>query len=73
MDILSKEALQAMLPKVGDRLIRRPTMNNSLSFSVAPPLPCVVVYVNAERLWYLVQFERGYRQAYKVPGGGADV
>ena len=64
----TKEQVRAMLPQVGDKLIRRPVWSKHLGMSsLPPPLHCVVVYVNTEHMWYMVQFEAGYRQCYKVP------
>lgn len=67
MALVPKSVIQAMLPQVGDELIRRPTWSKHLGMCTYPLRPCVVVYVNTEHLWYTVQFEAGYRQCYKVP------
>ena len=31
------------------------------------PIPCVVIKVNRRGLWYMVKFESGIRECYKVP------
>lgn len=64
---LTKDEVRAMLPQVGDELIRRPSWSKHLGLCGSPPKPCTVVYVNTERMWFMVQFEAGYRQCYKVP------
>lgn len=70
---LTKDEARAMLPQVGDTLIRRPSWSNHLGMCGSPPKRCVVIHVNEEHLWYMVQFEAGYRQCYKVPrGAGSD-
>jgi hypothetical protein len=63
----TKKTARALLPKVGDRLMRRPEMSRSIGISDIPPRPCVVDYVNERHLWYRVRFETGFTQCYKVP------
>ena len=36
--------------------------------NIPAPIPCTVVYVNEAHGLYTVQFDAGYRQAYKVGG-----
>lgn len=36
--------------------------------NIPDPIPCTVVYVNRKHLYYTVQFDAGYRQAYKFGG-----
>ena len=77
---LGRAKLQAMLPKVGERRMERPTINENTRSQGSPiqnaPQPCVVVAVHPGHLWYTVQFENGIRESYKVPkcrplyGGG---
>ena len=62
-----KENLQALLPKVGDSLMKIPTMNKERGLKDPPPLPCKVEYVNRDHLWYQVRFNNGYTECYKVP------
>ena len=64
----SVEALMRQMPKVGDRLERKPLqMRGDGKFAPSSPRPCTVVYVNVPHLWYMVQFESGRRECYKVP------
>lgn len=64
----SVEALMRTMPQVGDRLKRKPhRMKNDGEFAPTSPRPCIVVYVNAPHLWYMVQFANGRRECYKVP------
>lgn len=68
MPLISVEEARSMLPKVGDRLLRVPTLHKSLSMTRAKPHLCTVTHVNRERLWYSVRFDRyGYTESYKVP------
>ena len=52
-------------PQVGDRLMRKPYFGSD---NLPDPIPCTVVYVNEEHGFYTVQFDAGYRQAYKFGG-----
>lgn len=52
-------------PQVGDRLMKKPYFGID---DLKEPIPCTVVYVNAAHGFYTVQFEAGYRQAYKFGG-----
>lgn len=76
MPLLTPEFLQAKLPQVGDRLVEKPNLGKSLGCCDVSPRPCVVTYVNPEHLWYMVEFENGLRDCYKLPklkfgpGGG---
>lgn len=55
------------LPKVGDRLMRAMTGAN-FGEKHTNPEPCVVVYVNKPKHYYIVQFvNSGIRESYKVP------
>lgn len=67
MPLISVEDAQAMLPEAGDELLRIPTLHKSLGLTQSPLRPCVVEYVNREHLWYMVRFEDGYTECYKVP------
>ena len=63
----SKEQLRAMLPKVGDVLMRRQVLSGKTDSEPSKLKSCKVVYVNEKNLWYCVQFENGCRQGFKVP------
>ena len=72
--------LQALLPKLGEKRMERPTIDETTpsrgTIQYTKPQRCVVVGVHPEHLWYTVQFENGIRESYKVPkcrplyGGG---
>lgn len=64
---MDKEATRALLPKVGEMLIRTPHLHKSLGIEAPTPRTCVVVYVNRENLWYRVMFDNGTYECYKVP------
>jgi len=66
---MTKEEVRALLPQVGDRRVEVPTIQRDKSYS-RDPRPCVVVYVNRRRLWYMVEFENGVRECYKLPHTG---
>lgn len=70
-DIYDAEELRATLPKVGDRLMLRPTLYDKAGAWPAPLMPCVVTYVNREHLWYEAEFTlrdgTRIRQGFKVP------
>ena len=52
-------------PQVGDRLMEKPYFGID---NLTDPIPCTVVYVNEAHGYYTVQFDAGYRQAYKFGG-----
>ena len=52
-------------PKIGARLMRKPELGHD---HIPDPIPCKVVYVNEAHGFYTVQFDAGYRQAYKFGG-----
>ena len=52
-------------PQVGDRLLKNPHFGID---NLTDPIPCTVVYVNEAHGFYTVQFDAGYRQAYKFGG-----
>lgn len=64
----TKEELRALLPKVGDKLMRRQQIGYPRC-ELSGPRSCVVTYVNEKHLWYEVQFRNGFRECYKVPEG----
>ena len=64
----TKEELQAMLPKVGEHLMKKPSCSVSCQIEPMKEQPCVVVEVNEAHLWYRVQFDKtGICQCYKLP------
>ena len=66
--MLTKKDVQNMLPKVGDKMKKRPTIIHLRGLTQEAPLQdCVVVEVNREHLWYRVRFESGAHECYKVP------
>ena len=52
-------------PQVGERLMRKPELGYE---NIPDPIPCTVIYVNRKHLYCTVQFDAGYRQAYKFGG-----
>ena len=52
-------------PQVGDLLMKKPYFGID---NLDAPIPCTVVYVNEAHGFYAVQFDAGYRQAYKFGG-----
>lgn len=63
---LDKEAVRALLPRVGDELMRVPHMHiTSLGLERPQPRLCVVDYVNTEHMWYRVRFvDTGLVESY---------
>lgn len=68
MKELTKDEIRALLPKVGDELIKTPHAHNSSVGLVRPqPQLCVVDYVNREHMWYRVRFiETGIVESFGV-------
>lgn len=70
-DTLSAESVKAMLPRVGQKLLRKPTIHVRDIKENAGTIPCVVTYVNRKHLWYEVEFEtlngKKFRESYKLP------
>lgn len=64
---MDKEACKALLPNVGDELVRKPYSRQVLLTERPKPQRCVVVYVNRDHLWYRVRFDSGIHECYKVP------
>lgn len=58
-----------LLPKVGDHRLEVPTSfaTPGKTEELRAPQHCRVIEVNREHLWYMVQFENGFRECYKVP------
>ena len=67
--LISMKAARSLLPKVGDIRTELPTMfaTPGKTDDLRKPLPCKVVLVNTAHLWYMVEFENGFRECYKVP------
>lgn len=67
---LSPQQLRDLLPNVGDHVRKIPTTVGD-KLEKASAMPGRVVYVNAAKLWYTVEFytRMGYtfREAYKLP------
>lgn len=67
----SLTAMRDQLPKVGDRLKKMPFLGADHTGMVnRDGRDCVVTYVNAEHLWYEVEFQGAlgpYRECYKLP------
>lgn len=65
---LDKDAVRALLPNVGDVLIKKPYVYNAtIGLERPKPQRCVVEYVNRDHLWYKVRFEGGWTECYKAP------
>jgi hypothetical protein len=62
---LNSYDVRSLLPEVGDERMEIPTV--MADNGPNPALPCKVVYVNRAHLWYMVEFENGFRESYKVP------
>lgn len=66
---ITPEQTRQLLPHVGDRM-RRVPISLKDQMQRLEPAWCEVIYVNLEKLWYMVQFqEKGnrFRECYKVP------
>ena len=68
---------QNLLPKVGDKLRKAPTIVHLRGLiQTAEVQECEVVEVHRDHLWYRVKFKNGFTECYKVPeekptaGGG---
>lgn len=67
---MDKEATRALLPEVGDKLMRTPNAYKVWGLDNPRPRPCVVEEVNRDHLWYRVRFaDTGFTECYKVPDG----
>lgn len=64
---LRPEDVQAMLPKVGDRMTLTPTLHKSLGICTPRPREAVVVFVHPKHHWYMVRFDNGLRECFKLP------
>ena len=63
---MTKDEIRALLPKVGDEMIKTPTVYNAhVGLERPRPQLCVVDYVNREHMWYRVRFvETGLTESY---------
>lgn len=55
-----------LLPRVGAERMEVPAVRDSTDENPQPK-PCVVVAANLLHLWYMVRFDNGVRECYKVP------
>ena len=63
----TKKKIERMLPKVGDKLVRKPKWSRADVVGRPAKLPCKVIYVNKEHGWYLVEYiGLGIREAFKL-------
>ena len=62
-----RDEFEVRFPKVGDRLMK--FISSSKILRDNPKLePCIVVYVNKEKSYYMVEFvDTNLRECYKVP------
>ena len=67
MAYCTTDYLKSRLPQVGEVLIKVSVTGKQLSICSGKPRKCRVIFVNSEHLWYMVEFETGYREVYKVP------
>lgn len=67
--MLSKQQVQARLPQVGETLTRAPTTSLDHGHGANRPQECVVVEVNAAKLWYRVRFANGFSECYRALEG----
>lgn len=66
MAYITIEEARELLPRVGDKRMEVPTTAEK---GDGEPRRCTVVKVHTEHLWYMVEFENGVRETYKVPQG----
>ena len=68
--MLTIRTLRAQLPKLGEKRMESPTVDETSGINTPKkPRACVVVYVNRKHCWYTVKFEDGTRESYRVPAG----
>lgn len=59
---------RSQMPRVGDTLMEIPTIVLWQGVNDFPePEPCTVIWTNPAHLFYVVQFENGIRECYKLP------
>jgi hypothetical protein len=67
---MTPEEMRARLPKVGDRRLDIPTVDETARTIVkdnSAPQRYIVIEVNRAHLWYRVRFENGFTECYKLP------
>lgn len=70
MPLLTPDDVRAMMPKVGDELMRKPSYYYGFysRYDMNVERPCEVVYVHPKHLWYAVRFKNsGIIESYKLP------
>lgn len=65
-DGMTADALRKQLPQVGDKLYKVMETGRSFGLGNVKRTKCRVTYVNADHLWYEVEFPSGIRQGYKL-------
>lgn len=66
--LISIKEAQAQLPKVGEKRMEHPAVDDTRGgYTTLRPQECVVVAVHPAHLWYTVEFKNGIRESYKVP------
>lgn len=66
-DGMTADEVRKQLPQVGDKLYKTMETGRNFGLGAVKRSKCRVVYVNADHLWYMVEFPNGIRQGYKVP------
>lgn len=70
--MIMKEDARALLPRVGDKLKKAPTVVQPRGLVQSmEPQDCEVVEVSQRGLWYRVRFLSGATECYKVPEDSA--
>lgn len=70
--MIMKDDLRELLPRVGEKLIKAPTIVHLRGLvHTAEPQECEVVEVSQRGLWYRVRFLSGATECYKVPEDNA--
>ena len=64
---MTADTVREQLPQVGDKLYKVMETGRSFGLGNVAKSKCRVVYVNADHLWYMVEFPCGIRQGYKLP------
>ena len=60
--------------KIGDRVHKIPAIEAATDYSIYNPrirhsYPATVVYINREHAYYMVEFDNGIRECFKLHGG----
>jgi hypothetical protein len=65
--LYTRKEVRAMLPKVGDIRMEKPTEAKAPGLQAAP-MECRVIEVNRAHMWYRVRFTAsGFTECYKLP------